>query len=138
MVPRATNQTVAHPTHPLFSTFSNVAKYRLFLTCQRGLMLSVCHFAGNSGGDLMEFTLKDLYLIQRIQEEDQIFRLLVNSLCPAIYGHELVKAGLLLGLFGGRQKYANDVNRCVVVSDSPPPNATPISRCTNILAGVCL
>jgi hypothetical protein len=27
--------------------------------------------------------------------------LLVNSLCPLIYGHELVKLGLLLGLFGG-------------------------------------
>ncbi|CAF1608874.1 unnamed protein product, partial [Didymodactylos carnosus] len=30
--------------------------------------------------------------------------LLVQSLCPGIYGHEIVKAGLLLGLFGGRTK----------------------------------
>jgi len=65
----------------------------------------------------MEFTLKDLYAIQRIQEEENLFRVLVNSLCPAIYGHELVKAGLLLGLFGGRQKYANDVNRIAVRGD---------------------
>ena len=29
------------------------------------------------------------------------FRWLVQSLCPTIYGHEMVKAGLLLTLFGG-------------------------------------
>ena len=32
----------------------------------------------------------------------------VSSLCPSIYGHELVKAGLLLALFGGTSKYTND------------------------------
>ena len=30
-----------------------------------------------------------------------VLKLLVASLCPSIYGHRLVKAGLLLGLFGG-------------------------------------
>ena len=30
-----------------------------------------------------------------------VLKLLVGSLCPSIYGHRLVKAGLLLGLFGG-------------------------------------
>jgi DNA helicase MCM8 len=29
---------------------------------------------------------------------------MVNSLCPSIYGHEMVKAGLLLGLLGGTQR----------------------------------
>lgn len=43
-----------------------------------------------------------------------MLRTLVNSLCPAIYGHELVKAGLLLGLFGGSQKYASDKDRIPV------------------------
>ncbi|KAL4857670.1 putative DNA helicase [Chlorella vulgaris] len=36
-------------------------------------------------------------------EGDQL-RLLVHSLCPSIFGHELVKAGLLLSLFGGGRK----------------------------------
>ena len=69
---------------------------------------------GNRGTDLIEFTLKDLYGIQQVQEEKDVLNTLVNSLCPAIFGHELVKAGLLLGLFGGRQKFANDKNRIPV------------------------
>lgn len=32
-----------------------------------------------------------------------------SSLCPTIYGHELVKAGLVLGLFGGTQKYSDSL-----------------------------
>ncbi|XP_067845527.1 DNA helicase MCM8 isoform X2 [Heptranchias perlo] len=38
----------------------------------------------------MEFTLKELYAIQEIQAEENLFKLFVNSLCPAIYGHEAV------------------------------------------------
>ncbi len=32
-----------------------------------------------------------------------------SSLCPTIYGHELVKTGLVLGLFGGTQKYSDSL-----------------------------
>ena len=32
---------------------------------------------------------------------ESLLKLLVASLSPAIYGHDLVKAGLILGLFGG-------------------------------------
>ncbi|XP_059842238.1 DNA helicase MCM8 isoform X1 [Hypanus sabinus] len=65
----------------------------------------------------MEFTLKDLYAIQEIQAEENLLKLFVNSLCPAIYGHELVKAGLILALFGGCQKYVDDKNRIPVRGD---------------------
>ncbi|XP_059696924.1 DNA helicase MCM8 isoform X2 [Haemorhous mexicanus] len=41
----------------------------------------------------------------------------VNSLCPAIYGHEIVKAGLALALFGGCQKFVDDKNRIPVRGD---------------------
>ncbi|RZF44587.1 hypothetical protein LSTR_LSTR001345 [Laodelphax striatellus] len=51
----------------------------------------------------VEFTTNDYYAIQEIQANPQLFRLAVNSLCPTIYGHEMVKAGLLLGLLGGAQ-----------------------------------
>jgi len=57
------------------------------------------------------------YAIQRIQEEPELLRALVNSVCPAIFGHELVKTGLLLGLVGGCQRYVNDPNRIAVRGD---------------------
>ncbi|XP_071961751.1 DNA helicase MCM8-like [Antedon mediterranea] len=65
-----------------------------------------------------DFTIKELYAIQEIQSQENLFQLIVGSLCPAIYGHEMVKAGLLLGLFGGTQKFVNDKNRIPVRGDS--------------------
>lgn len=72
---------------------------------------------GSGGGLAMEFSMKELYGIRQIQSEPHLFRLLVSSLCPTIYGHELVKAGLILGLFGSSQKFANDKNRIPVRGD---------------------
>ncbi|XP_076426817.1 DNA helicase MCM8 isoform X2 [Peromyscus maniculatus bairdii] len=72
---------------------------------------------GSQHGTLMEFSLKDLYAIQEIQAEENLLKLLVNSLCPVIFGHELVKAGLMLALFGGSQKYADDKNRIPIRGD---------------------
>ncbi|XP_062863189.1 DNA helicase MCM8 [Trichomycterus rosablanca] len=65
----------------------------------------------------VEFSLKDLYAIQEIQAQDDLFKLIVNSLCPAIYGHLLVKAGLALTLFGGCHKYVDDKNRIPIRGD---------------------
>lgn len=48
-----------------------------------------------------EFSDLDMEAIRAIRAEPCPFRLLVQSLCPMIYGHEMIKAGLLLGLFGG-------------------------------------
>jgi DNA replicative helicase MCM subunit Mcm2 (Cdc46/Mcm family) len=57
----------------------------------------------------LEFTLLDYSAIQELFSlGPELFKLLVASLCPSIYGHELVKAGLVLTLFGGTSKYAND------------------------------
>ncbi|KAG9335804.1 hypothetical protein JZ751_003636 [Albula glossodonta] len=68
-------------------------------------------------GSSVEFTLKDLYAIQEIQGQEDLLKLIVNSLCPAIYGHLLVKAGLALALFGGCQKFADDKNRIPIRGD---------------------
>ncbi|XP_048356188.1 DNA helicase MCM8 isoform X2 [Sphaerodactylus townsendi] len=65
----------------------------------------------------MEFSLRDLYAVQEIQAEERLLKLVVNSLCPTIYGHEIVKAGLVLALFGGCQKYVDDKNRIPVRGD---------------------
>jgi DNA helicase MCM8 len=56
--------------------------------------------------ETISLTDLDIEAIDCIKNESHLFRLLVHSLAPAIFGHELVKAGLLLGLFGGRQSRA--------------------------------
>ncbi|XP_044516641.1 DNA helicase MCM8 isoform X3 [Gracilinanus agilis] len=45
---------------------------------------------GANYGTSMEFSLKDLYAIQEIQSEENLFKLIINSLCPVIFGHEAV------------------------------------------------
>ena len=48
------------------------------------------------------FTDSELKWIREFALQDgRCLPLLVQNFCPAICGHELVKAGLLLGLFGG-------------------------------------
>ena len=61
-----------------------------------------------SGTQGIQFTYNDYALIQDIHAYGgETFKLLVNSLCPAIFGQSLVKAGLILGLFGGTVKGSN-------------------------------
>ncbi|KAJ1679457.1 hypothetical protein EV182_002011, partial [Spiromyces aspiralis] len=54
--------------------------------------------------DDIHFTQKELQFVRTLFREPDIFKLLVHSLCPGIFGHEMVKAGLLLALFGGRNR----------------------------------
>lgn len=58
---------------------------------------------GDGGGSRREtaFSPEELATIRSLALSELAFPLLVHSLCPTIYGHELVKAGILLGLFGG-------------------------------------
>ena len=50
----------------------------------------------------ISFTQQDYQMVQEVHSYGSgVLKLLVASLCPSIYGHRLVKAGLLLGLFGG-------------------------------------
>eukprot|EP00112_Aurelia_sp_Birch-Aquarium-sp1_P024736 Seg796.9 transcript_id=Seg796.9/GoldUCD/mRNA.D3Y31 product="DNA helicase MCM8" protein_id=Seg796.9/GoldUCD/D3Y31 len=64
-----------------------------------------------------DFSLKELYGIREIHSEKNLFKLIVGSLCPTIYGHELVKAGLVLCLFGGTPRNTDDRNRMTIRSD---------------------
>ena len=69
----------------------------------------------------------DLEFIVRFTEEcdGEQFKQLVHSLCPVIYGQELVKAGIVLALFGGVSKKFEDDGwiptrgsiNCLVVGD---------------------
>ncbi|CAG5115856.1 unnamed protein product, partial [Candidula unifasciata] len=73
--------------------------------------------SSSRNGLAMDFTMKELYAIREIQSQDNLFQLLVGSLCPSIFGHEMVKAGLILGLFGSSQKFSHDKNRIPVRGD---------------------
>ncbi len=66
----------------------------------------------------LEFTSLDFEGIQQLHAEgNNLFKLLVASLCPSIYGHEYVKAGLMLSMFGGMPKFANDKTHVAVRGD---------------------
>ena len=46
--------------------------------------------------DLMDYSQNDLNGIMELHNYPDLFNLLVHSLCPGIYGHELVKGKLVL------------------------------------------
>ncbi|XP_050379375.1 probable DNA helicase MCM8 [Argentina anserina] len=65
------------------------------------------------------FSPRDLEFIVKFSEEHgpDTFRQLLQSICPSIYGHELVKAGIILALLGGVRKHSNDQNKVPVRGD---------------------
>ncbi|KAJ3703254.1 hypothetical protein LUZ61_006959 [Rhynchospora tenuis] len=69
--------------------------------------------------DLHTFSQKDLEFVVKFSEEygPDVFRQMLHSFCPSIYGHELVKAGITLALFGGVQKYSTDQNKVPIRGD---------------------
>lgn len=48
----------------------------------------------------LEFNDRELDMVKHVAKIPNIFKALVHSLCPQIFGHEMVKAGLILSLFG--------------------------------------
>ncbi|KAL7251724.1 hypothetical protein ACSBR1_013559 [Camellia fascicularis] len=69
--------------------------------------------------DLFTFSPKDLEFIVKFSEEhgSDVFRQILQSICSSIYGHELVKAGLTLALFGGVRKHSMDQNKVPIRGD---------------------
>lgn len=72
--------------------------------------------------DGIHFSNKDLQFIRDVSQESQLFRLLVNSFSPGIFGHEVVKAGIMLALFGARKRIGSSgpVVSPPSLSSSPP------------------
>lgn len=75
-------------------------------------------------------------VIQDIYKEPNLFALLVHSLCPTIYGHEMVKAGLILSLFGGNAKRARsrDDIHILLVGDPGLGKSQMLQACARISA----
>ncbi|ESW34715.1 hypothetical protein PHAVU_001G174700 [Phaseolus vulgaris] len=69
--------------------------------------------------DLFSFSSKDLEFVVKFAQEhgSDLFRQILQSICPSIYGHELVKAGITLSLFGGVRKHSMDQNKVPVRGD---------------------
>lgn len=65
------------------------------------------------------FTKSDIHLFQeQIADHPHTFALIVASICPPIFGHHMVKAGLALTLFGGTQPPAN-IERATTTRPDP-------------------
>jgi DNA helicase MCM8 len=54
------------------------------------------------------FSATEIASFRSISQNPRVFKLLVDSLCPEIFGHEVVKAGLLLALFRGREQQGSE------------------------------
>ena len=67
--------------------------------------------------DIMEFSKKDIHMISKLSDMEHLFEFICGSLVPDIFGNELVKAGLILTLFGGTPNFSNDKNRVAVRGD---------------------
>lgn len=65
------------------------------------------------------FSELDMQMIEQVSDDDNPLRLLVNSLCPSIFGQEMVKAGLVLCMFGGVGKFQSgeEKNRVAIRGD---------------------
>lgn len=68
-----------------------------------------------------ELTSSERQEIRDMQASPRLYELLVDSLCPAVFGHREIKKGLLLLLLGGVHKTTpdgiqlrGDINLCVV------------------------
>ncbi|XP_045483786.1 DNA helicase MCM8-like [Harmonia axyridis] len=79
------------------------------------------------------FHMDDYYAIQKIHAEPMLFRYLVQSLCPSIYGNEIVKAGLLLALFGGTNRNsARAESHVIMIGDPGLGKSQMLQACTNV------
>ncbi|XP_054016856.1 DNA helicase MCM8-like [Hylaeus anthracinus] len=81
-----------------------------------------------------EMSIKDYLAIKEVYNTPNIFPLLVHSLCPSIYGHEMIKAGLMLSLFGGNAEHLElrDNIHTLVVGDPGLGKSQMLQACARI------
>jgi DNA replication licensing factor MCM6 len=71
-------------------------------------------------------------------DSDHIYSRLVESIAPTVYGHEIVKKGLLLQLMGGVHKQTaegmhlrGDINICIV--GDPSTSKSQFLKCVSVM-----
>jgi len=93
------------------------SKSLFFLYIEANSVRNARQKAGQSKSNITSFGQNELQMIRAVCQSDGCFRTLVNSLCPTIYGQELVKAGLLLSMFGGVRKHEDDKDKLPIRGD---------------------
>ncbi|TMW59052.1 hypothetical protein Poli38472_007197 [Pythium oligandrum] len=70
---------------------------------------------------LAEFSTEELEVIRRMQSDPDRYVKMSRTICPSVYGHDEIRKGILLMLFGGVHKTTKegiklrgDVNVCIV------------------------
>ena len=58
----------------------------------------------NEENVIQQFTAEEIDEIYEMKEDKNVYQSLVKSIAPAVYGHEEIKKGILLMLFGGVHK----------------------------------
>ena len=76
----------------------------------------------------------DLRAFDFISSQPNLFNLLVHSVCPLIYGQELVKAGILLGLVGGNPSEHHRSNIHVLMVGDPGLGKSQLLREASVLS----
>ena len=93
--------------------------------------------AGSEGHPLRagqsKLTAQDIENIEEVAARPDALRRLAASLAPSIHGHQLVKAGLVLQLLGGRERVLDngthlrgDLNCLMVRAGAPGGTALPV------------
>jgi DNA helicase MCM8 len=85
---------------------------------------------GSEGDELTQTSVSQILELARSKN---IFHLLVKSFCEVIYGHEMVKAGLLLAMLGGNRDRGRSSIHVLVVGD-PGLGKTQMLRATTALS----
>ncbi|XP_015917512.2 DNA helicase MCM8 [Parasteatoda tepidariorum] len=118
----------------------DACNYSLFINAN-----SVTCIKGKNVDDVDEnndLKSEDVIAIKKIHSESNIFRLIVASLSPNIFGHELIKAGMALALFGGSANHKeNSLNakistrensHVLVVGDPGLGKSQMLLACANV------
>uniref|UniRef100_A0A1Y1K104 DNA helicase MCM8 n=1 Tax=Photinus pyralis TaxID=7054 RepID=A0A1Y1K104_PHOPY len=101
-------------------------------------VINVVNAKSQSNGSVerITFNTADYYAIQRIHARPSLFRYLVQSQCPNIYGNEIVKAGLLLTMFGGTSVEAEErfrlISHVLMVGDPGLGKSQMLLACANV------
>ncbi|KAG1694200.1 hypothetical protein DVH05_021856 [Phytophthora capsici] len=104
-----------------------------FLACsvqtmeQRFNSISIRSEFNEDGGEedgeaaLQEFSDEELASIRDMQQDPERYLKMAKSICPSVYGHDEIRKGILLMLFGGVHKKTmegiklrGDINVCIV------------------------